>query len=110
MSTQEENVEKVIAPVKKNIVKKGFAFKGATKVVEKLPEKLREKGRELHDIRPEKVASMFGEAAKPVTYTYKRSASSAALPKEKPKARAARAAPSEAAAEAAAEDDGDDPC
>jgi len=63
--------------------KKGFGFKGKSKAVEKLPEELREAARKPHDVKPEKVASMFGTAGPKGPYIYKRSASSAATKKSK---------------------------
>ena len=63
--------------------KKGMGFKGKSKPVEKLPEELREEARRPADVKPEKVASMFGSSDRPVAYTYGRSASSVAAKKAK---------------------------
>ena len=69
--------EQANLPLKKvETFKRGFGFKGKSKLVEKIPDELRQTAREPTDIKAEKVASMFGSTSEPVGYTYKRSASS----------------------------------
>ena len=68
--------------------KKGFGFKGKKLQVEPLPDGLREKAREPHDVRPERVASMFGIRSEPVAPVYKPSASAKPKKVDKPKASA----------------------